>query len=60
MPQGERDSFGVPCSLFCVRRIDGFSNQEASQEDQQAQAPEDAEEDALAAATQVSRGLRVR
>jgi hypothetical protein len=36
--------------------MNGFSNQEASQEDQQAQAPEDAEKDALAAATQVSRG----
>jgi hypothetical protein len=34
--------------------MNGFRNQKASEEDQQAQAPEDAEEDALAAATQVA------
>jgi hypothetical protein len=36
--------------------MNGFRNQEASQKDQQAQAPEDAEKDALAAATQVGAG----
>jgi hypothetical protein len=42
----------VPCS-FLPRRFHGLSRQEATKEDKQAQASEDAEEDALAAAAQV-------
>jgi hypothetical protein len=43
--------FHVPCSIW---RFHGFSRQEATEKDKQAQTPQDAQENTLAATPQVA------